>query len=171
MTTLFNFLKTANTPRVLQNQTVIWNGVEYNTPLFSGFETGFGFNTETSTLTISVISFFENSSMERNEYHLGTFVIGLDELSAIYNVSKDKLFALFNEKVILNCAILSDPTKTYDRQWCDSFSQFLTEKHQDWGDEWFFTETQFIFNSPFVKTNIDQIILEFVGSLIEFGCK
>lgn len=171
MTTLFNFLKTANTPRVLQNQTVIWNGVEYNTPLFSGFETGFGFNTETSTLTISVISFFENSSMERNEYHLGTFVIGLDELSAIYNVSKDKLFALFNEKIISNCAVLSDPTKTYDHQWRDNFVQFLTEKHQNWGDEWFFSETQFVFNSPFVKTNIDQIILEFVGSLIEFGCK
>ena len=171
MTTLFNFLKTANTPRVLQNQTVIWNGVEYNTPLFSGFEAWFGFKSETATLTISVTSFFENSSFERNEYHLGTFVISLEQLSAIYNVPKDKLFALFNEKIILNCAVLSDPTKTYDHQWRDNFVQFLTEKHQNWGDEWLFSETQFVFNSPFVKTNIDQIILEFVGSLIEFGCK
>ena len=171
MTTLFNFLKTANTPRVLQNQTVIWNGIEYNTPLFSGFESGFGFKPETETLTISVTSFFENSSFERNEYHLGTFVISLEQLSAIYNVPKDKLFALFNEKIISNCAVLSDPTKTYDHQWRDNFVQFLTEKHQNLGDEWFFSETQFVFNSPFVKTNIDQIILEFVGSLIEFGCK
>ena len=44
MTTLFDFLQDANTLQTLPKQTIIWNGKEYENPLFEGFEAEFSFN-------------------------------------------------------------------------------------------------------------------------------
>lgn len=166
MTTLFNFLQDANAPQTLPKQTIIWNGKEYENPLFEGFEAEFSFDKECSELTISLESFYSNSSFEQNERFLGKFVINLEQLSTLYRVQQSALFTLFDEKII---PVLSN--KHYDYQWRDDFTQFLTEKHQDWGDEWIFTGETFRFRSPFIKTNIDTIIQELMSSLIKFACK
>lgn len=166
MTTLFNFLQDANAPQTLQKQTIIWNGKEYENPLFEGFEAEFGFDKERSELTISLESFYSNSSFEQNERFLGKFVITLEQLSELYCVPQTTLFTLFDDKII---PILS--IKHYDYDWRDDFSKFLKEKHQDWGNEWSFGGETFRFNSPFIKTNIDTIIQELMSSLIKFGCK
>lgn len=166
MTTLFDFLQDANAPQTLPKQTIIWNGKEYENPLFEGFEAEFGFDKERSELTISLESFYSNSSFEQNERSLGKFVINLEQLSDLYRVPQSTLFTLFDEKII---PVLS--SKHYDYQWRDDFSQFLTEKHQDWCDEWIFTGEVFRFRSPFIKTNIDTIIQELMSSLIKFSCE
>ena len=44
MTTLFDFLQDANRLQTLPKQTIIWNGKEYENPLFEGFEAEFSFN-------------------------------------------------------------------------------------------------------------------------------
>jgi hypothetical protein len=44
MTTLFDFLQDANTLQTLPKQTIIWNGKEYENPLFERFEAEFSFN-------------------------------------------------------------------------------------------------------------------------------
>lgn len=166
MTTLFDHLQEPCAPQTLPKQTIIWNGKEYENPLFEGFEAEFSFNKERSELTISLETFYSNSSFEQNERFLGKFVINLEQLSVLYRVPQSTLFTLLDEKII---PVLS--SKHYDYQWRDDFSQFLTEKHQDWGDEWSFVGETFRFNSPFIKTNIDTIIQELMSSLIEFACK
>lgn len=93
-------------------------------------------------------------------------MINLEQLSELYRVPQSILLTLFDEKII---PILS--SKHYDYQWRDDFSQFLTEKHQDWGEEWILSVETFRFNSPFIKTNIDTIIQELMSSLIKFACK
>lgn len=166
MTTLFSYLQDATPIPVSQKQTVIWNGVKYENPLFDGFKTEFSFNKERSELKIEITCLFQDESGEPNERHLGKFVINLDQLSSIYGAPKDKLLTIFREKIVLLL-----PPKEYDDQWLADLTNFLMEKHQNWGDEWAIIKTNFRFISPFTETNIDTIIQEFMGSLIEFGCR
>ena len=166
MTTLFNYLQDANAIPVPQKQTVIWNSVKYENPLFEGFGAEFSFDRERSELTIEIASLFQGDAAEQNERYLGKFVINLEQLSALYGVPQDTLFSLFDDKITPMLYI-----KGYDYQWRDDLVNFLMEKFPYWGDEWSFNGTTFRFNSPFIKTNIDTIIQELMSSLIEFGCK
>lgn len=166
MATLFHYLQDANPVPVPPKQTVIWNGIKYENPLFDGFNAEFSFNKERSELKIEMASLFQGDATELNERYLGKFVINLDQLSTIYGAPKDKLLTIFKEKIVLLL-----PTKEYDHQWLADLSNFLIEKHPNWGDEWALIKTNFRFITPFTETNIDTIIQELMSSLIEFGCK
>ena len=169
MINLSNFLTVRQPiPNEQQKRTIIWNGAEYENPLFSGFNMDFSFKNERLTIRVSCV--FRFNFFNVKDLHLGDFNFTLEDLSKLYNVSVDELRILFSQRL----HFITQATVIYNRElfdWCINLKLFLSQKYPSWGDDFDFMGTNFFYESSHFSTNIDEIIQNFISSYIEFGCK
>lgn len=169
MTNLSDFLTVRHPiPNEQQKRTIIWNGVEYENPLFSGFDMDFSFRNEQLTIKVSCV--FRFNSFNVKDFHLGDFNFTLEDLSKLYNVSVDELRILFRQRL----HPVTQATLIHNLQhsdWCFNFKLFLSQKYPSWGKAFGFMGTSFFYEPSHLSTNIDEIIQNFISSYIEFGCK